>query len=84
MRFVLDELLQKISELLILMASSCEQNLNNAFEAFRTHDKEKALAIYKNDYDLSSKAREIESLCIKTILRQQPVAKDMLIISATL
>lgn len=84
MRFQLDELMSQINNSLILMSSACEESLTNAFEAFKTHDKEKALSIYRKDYDLNSKAREIESLCIKTLLRQQPVAHDMLVVSATL
>ena len=84
MRFQLDELMSQINNSLILMSSACEESLTNAFEAFKTHDKGKALSIYRKDYDLNSKAREIESLCIKTLLRQQPVAHDMLVVSATL
>lgn len=84
MRNQLDELLCTIAQSLELMASTCEQSLTNAFEAFKAHNKEKALAIYNRDYDLHAKAREIEALCIKAMMRQQPVARDMLIISATL
>ena len=84
MRNQLNELLKEINNSLILMSSACEESLSNAFDAFRTHDKQKALNIYRQDYDLNSKAREIESLCIKTMLRQQPVAHDLLVISATL
>ncbi|MGN1280683.1 MAG: phosphate signaling complex protein PhoU [Succinivibrio sp.] len=84
MRFQLDELIDQINNSLILMSSACEESLSNAFEAFKTKDKEKALNIYRQDYDLNTKAREIEGLCIKTMLRQQPVAHDMLIVSATL
>ena len=84
MRFQLDELIDQINNSLILMSTACEESLTNAFEAFKTKDKAKALNIYKQDYDLNTKAREIEGLCIKTMLRQQPVAHDMLIVSATL
>ena len=84
MRNQLDELLKNISDLLVVMSTVCEESLTTAFEAFKAHDKEKALSIYKKDYDLNARAREIEELCIKTLLRQQPVAHDMLIISATL
>lgn len=83
MRNQLDELLNQISNALIIMASSCEESLTNAFEAFKTHDKEKALTIYNKDYDLHSKARDLELLCVKAMMRQQPVAHDMLMISAT-
>ena len=84
MRYLLDELLAQISNSLILMSSACEESLTNAFDAFKAHDKEKALSIYYKDYDIHAKAREIEALCVKAMMRQQPVAKDMLIISATL
>ena len=84
MRNKLDELLKNISDLLVVMSTVCEESLTTTFEAFKAHDKEKALSIYKRDYDLNARAREIEELCIKTLLRQQPVAHDMLIISATL
>ena len=84
MRYQLDELLAQISNSLILMSSACEESLTNAFDAFKAHDKEKALSIYNKDYDIHAKAREIEALCVKAMMRQQPVAKDMLIISATL
>ncbi|MGN0914968.1 MAG: phosphate signaling complex protein PhoU [Succinivibrio sp.] len=84
MRNQLDELLRSISSGMVLMSSACENSLNNAFTAFKEHDKAKALEIYRNDYDISARARELEGLCIKTMLRQQPVARDMLMISATL
>ena len=49
MRYQLDELLAQISNSLILMSSACEESLTNAFDAFKAHDKEKALSIYNKD-----------------------------------
>ena len=48
MRFQLDELMSQINNSLILMSSACEESLTNAFEAFKTHDKGKALSIYRD------------------------------------
>ena len=77
MRNQLDELLKNISDLLVVMSTVCEESLTTAVGAFKVHDKSIALSIYKRDYDLNARAREMDEWCIKTLLRQQPVAHDM-------
>lgn len=84
MRKNLDSQLQRLNNSLILMGSLCEDNLDNVFKSFKERDRELALSVYRADYDIDTKARDIETLCLNIILHEQPVATDLLVVSATL
>ncbi len=84
MRKNLDEQLQRLNKNLILMGSLCESNLDSVFKAFKERDRELALNVYRADYDIDTKSRDIETLCLNIILHEQPVAIDLLVVSATL
>ncbi|WP_251570676.1 phosphate signaling complex protein PhoU [Parasutterella muris] len=84
MRKNLDGQLQRLNNNLLLMGSLCEDNLASVFKAFRERDRELALNVYRADYDVDAKARDIETLCLNIILHEQPVAIDLLVVSATL
>ena len=84
MRKNLDEKLQSLNNGLILMGSLCEENLDSVFRSFSERDRELALEVYRADYDVGIKARDIETLCLNIMLHEQPVASDLLVVSATL
>ena len=84
MRKNLDDQLQRLNNSLILMGSLCEDNLDSVFKAFKERDRELALNVYRADYDIDTKSRNIETLCLNIILHEQPVATDLLVVSATL
>jgi phosphate transport system protein len=52
--------------------------------AVETGDEQLALKVMDSDSAIDQKERDIESLCLNLLLRQQPVARDLRTISAAL
>lgn len=84
MRKELDEKLGLLNREMILMGSICEKNIADVFKALEKGDRDLAFSVYKEDYDIGAKARDIERLCLSLILREQPVAGDLRLVSAVL
>ena len=84
MRSKFDEQLNKLNDALIEMAVIVKQAIANADKALIEQDFELAQQIIASDDEIDNKEKEIESLCLKIILQQQPVAKDLRQISAVL
>ena len=76
--------LEELSQKLIKMGSLCEKAIANAAEALNNGDLELAKTVIREDEEINYIDREIESLCLKLLLQQQPVAKDLRQISAAL
>ena len=62
----------------------CEKAITNATEALKNGDLELARLVIKEDEEIDQTEKEIESLCLKLLLQQQPVARDLRQISAAL
>lgn len=76
--------LKELNDGLVLMGNMCEDCITYATEALLTGENgmiEKAAEIEKES---DVKQREIQSLCMRIILEQQPVARDLRIVSAAL
>lgn len=84
MRNRFDTQLEKLSTLLIAMGNLCEKEIISATEALNNGDLELARLVIKEDEEIDQMEKEIESLCLKLLLQQQPVAKDLRQISAAL
>lgn len=84
MRKMLDEQFDELNKQFILLGSLCEKNLAEDFSALENKDRERALAVFNQKYDLANRSRDIERLCLALILRQQPVATDLRLVSALL
>lgn len=84
MRNKFDEQLELLNIELIEMGSMCEQTISNAVKALTSKDVEAARMVIEKDSEIDNKEREIESLCLKMLLQQQPVAKDLRQISSAL
>ena len=84
MRSKFDNQLALLNKELIEMGAFCEQAI--ALAAKSLEDKNSALAndIISIDREIDQKERSIESLCLKMLLQQQPVARDLRQISAAL
>ena len=84
MRLQFDEQLDLLNRELITMGSLCESAIALSAKAL----VEGIPAIAKNVTDLSEqidhKEREIENMCLKLLLQQQPVAKDLRTVSSAL
>jgi len=84
MRARFDEQLKQLNDLLIEMGNTVMQAIADAKKALVEKDIELAQRIIASDDDIDNKEREIESLCLKIILQQQPVAKDLRLISSVM
>ena len=67
---------------IITMGSFCEKAISLSNKAIRGEDCIKA--IFETDREIDTKEREIENLCMRILLHQQPVARDLRRISAAL
>ena len=84
MRIRFDDQLERLSDLLMEMGGLIERAIDGALTALEKRDVEKARAVTKNDEEINRMEQEIESLCLKLLLQQQPVARDLRFISAAL
>lgn len=84
MRTKFDTQLELLNNELISMGALCESAITLTTQALLTKDMDKAKQAMAMDKDIALKNREIESLCLKLLLQQQPVAKDLRLISSAL
>lgn len=84
MRNKFEEQLEQLNIELIEMGSMVEQTISNAIKALTSHDIELAKMVMDKDTEIDNKEREIEGLCLKMLLQQQPVARDLRQISSAL
>ncbi len=84
MRSVFDSQLQLLDAQLLVMATSMEESLRMAIEALESRDAAKAREVIEGDDEIDRQEREIEGLCLKLLLTQQPVATDLHRVSAAL
>lgn len=84
MRTKFDEMLDELNIEMIKMGALCEEAITCAVKALLDRDSEMADKAFFIEKAIDEKEREIESFCMKLLLRQQPVAKDLRIISSAL
>ena len=84
MRNRFDMQLQLLDEQLTHMGELCETAIAKATKALEECDMEQARAIMEADEEIDQMEKDIERLCLKLLLQQQPVAKDLRRISAAL
>lgn len=76
--------LQQLNNDLICMGALCESAIASATKSLLTADKDLAKQAIAEDREIDQMEKDIESLCLKLLLQQQPVAKDLRLISAAL
>ena len=69
---------------LIELGALCEQAIGRTYEVLLEGNQRAAEEIIKKDQVVDAKEREIEDLCFRIILQQQPVARDLRQISTAL
>ena len=84
MRNKFDEQLERLHVELIQMGALCEDAISAAAEALLKGDEALVPAALEAERDLDRQEREVENLCLKLLLQQQPVARDLREISAAL
>ena len=84
MRYRFDEQLDNLNQALIQMGALCEEAIENSAKALMTGNLDLAKTAILVDEKIDRKEREIENLCLRLLLQQQPVARDLRLISAAL
>lgn len=84
MRRQFDQQLALLNRELIEMGALCEEVIALASKALTEGDPALAARVAPLDAEIDQKERTIESLCLKLLLQQQPVAKDLRVISSAL
>ena len=84
MRKHFDEQIEALNRGMIEMGALVEQTIEDACDALRTADLEKARMVMNGDHRVDHKEREIETLCLHLLLQQQPVARDLRLISSAM
>ena len=78
------EQLKELNRELIEMGSLCEQIISGAIGALLKNSEEQRRLVDSIDGSIDRKERDIEALCMRLLLRQQPVARDLRLISSAL
>ena len=77
MRSRFDEELNDLNSELILMGALCEDAISHAVTALMEDSEEMRNKVFTVDGRIDAKEHDIESRCLRLLLRQQPVARDL-------
>lgn len=83
-RTVFDHELSLLDAQMLVMASSMEEAVVSAVEVLEKRDEVLARKVIDGDDEIDRQEREVESLCLKLLLTQQPVASDLRHVSSAL
>lgn len=84
MRNKFDMQLEALNNSLISMGAMCETAIASAVKALLENDLILAKKVMESVRDINQTEKDIEAMCLKLILQQQPVAKDLRQISSIL
>lgn len=84
MRNRFDRQLLRLNDELIIMGALCEEAISAAAKYLAEGDESLKENIIETDRQIDGKERDIEDLCMRLLLCQQPVAKDLRTVSSAL
>lgn len=84
MRDYYESQLAMLNKRMTEMGEEIEESIDKAINALLQKNVEMARDIILHDSEVNHKEREIESLCLRLLLSQQPVASDLRMVSAAL
>lgn len=84
MRSMFDQQLKTLNEEMFYMGGLCEDTIQQTIEALMSGDVKKAHALNNMMSQLTQQERSIENICLKLLMQQQPVARDLRTISSSL
>lgn len=84
MRSKFDQQLALLNEELTQMGETCAKAIGLAAQALENQDAATAAPVAELEEQTNEQERSIEALCLKLLLQQQPVARDLRQISAAL
>lgn len=79
-----DHQMQVLNNDLIEMGALIEAAIASSIKALKEQDIDLARQVVQDDAVINRKERDIEALCLRLLLQQQPVARDLRLISAAL
>ena len=84
MRKKFEEQLSTLNDEMIRMGTMIEENIQRAIDSLVKRDAEMAKEIMEKDELVDKKQKEIETLCFNLLIQQQPVARDLRVITAAM
>lgn len=84
MRNRFDRQLDVLNSELIEMGNLICRAIGMSVDSLTNEDAEEAASAVEFDLEIDHKERDIESICMKLLLQQQPVARDLRLISSAL
>lgn len=84
MRSKFDEQLNLLHNNLILMGALCENAIALSAKALTEGNLKTAAKVPELSAQIKQKERDIEGMCMRLLLQQQPVAKDLRVVSSAL
>ena len=84
MRNKFDSQLEKLNLELITMGALCEDAISASVKAMTFGDDALCDKVFAADAEIDQKERDIEAICMKLLLQQQPVARDLRVNSSAL
>ncbi len=84
MRTKFDEQLHMLNQEMMHMGSMIEERIQKAIEALIGQNTELAKEIMDGDAEVDREQKKIESTCFNLLMQQQPVARDLRVISAAM
>ncbi|MCD8010728.1 MAG: hypothetical protein LUF34_08120 [Lachnospiraceae bacterium] len=83
-RLIFEQELQELRKSVANMGYQVESNYDRLFAALRASDFGTVEALVKNDRDVNDMERAVEAQCLHLITKQQPIARDLRVVSASL
>lgn len=84
MRNRFDRRLSEISDELVVMGAQCEDAVSYSMRAFFDRDLDMASKALETEKKIDQKEKDIETLCMRILLQEQPVASDLRKVSSAL
>ena len=84
MRKRFEDQLNELSRMVTKMGELLEEATSLAVDAMKNHDQEAAKQAIHYDIEIDEMEKETESLCLRLLMQQQPVARDLRTVSAAL
>ena len=79
-----DEQLRLLNQEMMYMGTMIEDSIQKAIEALIDQNAQLAEKIMNSDSDVDHEQKKIENICFNLLMQQQPVARDLRVISAAM
>lgn len=84
MRNKFDMQLMALNQEMLKMGTMIEESISRSIGAFSKRDVDKANEIIDNDEAIDDQQKKIEGICFNLLIQQQPVARDLRVITAAM